>query len=118
MNEQKISHFKNKLDAELKLVESELKELGWKNPSTGEWEATGGDIDASATENDELADKQEEYEERREEIEPLEARWNEIKLALDKIDEGTFGTCENCGEPIEPDRLEANPAARTCKTHM
>lgn len=118
MNEQKISHFKNKLDAELKLVENELKELGWKNPTTGEWEATGGDIDASATESDELADKQEEYEERREEIEPLEARWSDLKLALDKIDEGGFGTCEADGEPIEEDRLEANPAARTCKAHM
>jgi len=102
----------------LKLVEGELKDLGWKNPATGEWEATGGDIDSTATESDELGDKQEEYEERREEIEPLEARWNDIKAALDKIDEGTYGVCEKCGEQIEEDRLEANPAARTCKADM
>lgn len=118
MDEQKISHFKKKLDEELKVVENELKELGWKNPSTGEWEATGGDLDASATESDELGDKQEEYEERREEIEPIEARWNELKAALEKVDESTYGTCEVGGEEIEPDRLEANPAAKTCKKHL
>jgi RNA polymerase-binding transcription factor DksA len=118
MDDKKIAHFKNKLEAELKLVEAELKELGWKNPATGEWEATGGDIDATATESDELGDKQEEYEERREEIEPLEARFTELKLALDKIDEGTYGNCEVSGEPIEEDRLEANPAAKTCKKHL
>jgi len=118
MDEQKVLHFKKKLDAELKLLESELKELGWKNPETGEWEATGGDMDSTATEEDELADKQEEYEERREEIEPLEARWNDVKLALEKIDEKIYGICETGDEQIEEDRLEANPAARTCKAHM
>ncbi len=32
MDEQKVLHFKKKLEAELKVVEGELKELGWKNP--------------------------------------------------------------------------------------
>ena len=31
---------------------------------------------------------------------------------------GTYGTCEVSGEQIEEDRLEADPAARTCKAHM
>ena len=31
-----------------------------------------------------------------------------------KLDNGTFGVCENCGQPIAPDRLEAKPAARLC----
>ena len=118
MDNQKLSYFKSRLDEELKVVENELKDLGWKNPATGEWEATGGDIDSSATESDELADKQEEYEERREEIEPLEARWTDIKFALEKIDENIYGTCDVCGEPIDEARLEVNPAARTCKEHM
>ena len=102
----------------MKVVEGELRELGWKNPATGEWEATGGEVDTTATESDELGDKQEEYEERREEIEPLEARFTDIKLALDKIEEGIYGICEKSGEEIEMDRLEANPAARTCKKHL
>src|SRR5438477_1012037 len=38
----------------------------------------------------------------------------EVEHALGKFDNGTYGTCENCGQPINPDRLEAKPAARFC----
>jgi DnaK suppressor protein len=38
----------------------------------------------------------------------------EIAAALKRIDEGDYGTCENCGEPINPRRLEADPTARLC----
>src|SRR5688572_32120151 len=37
-----------------------------------------------------------------------------IDLALAKIDEGTFGICEDCGEPIHMKRLEARPEAGLC----
>ena len=39
----------------------------------------------------------------------------EIDLALTKINEGTFGICENCGKRISRERLEAIPYARYCK---
>ncbi len=49
----------------------------------------------------------------------LEIRYNEIKKALEKINSGKgYGLCEVCNEPIDPARLEANPAATTCKKHM
>jgi DnaK suppressor protein len=38
----------------------------------------------------------------------------EIDDALRRIDVGTFGTCENCGETIATERLEAIPYARLC----
>ena len=115
-----IDHFKKKLDDELKVVEKELKELGWKDPATGEWEATGDTLEVMSplADSNEAADQLEEYDERREELEPLQARWNELKQALEKIETGTYGTCEVGGEAIEEDRLEANPAARTCKKHL
>jgi DnaK suppressor protein len=34
--------------------------------------------------------------------------------ALQKIDEGGFGACERCSEPIADRRLEALPFARYC----
>lgn len=37
-----------------------------------------------------------------------------IEHALSKIENGTFGTCEECEEPIEPKRLEARPVANLC----
>jgi DnaK suppressor protein len=38
----------------------------------------------------------------------------EIDSALDKIANGTYGICEECEEPINEKRLEANPVARYC----
>ena len=34
---------------------------------------------------------------------------NKIDKALEKIDDGSFGTCETCGEEIRIKRLEARP---------
>ncbi len=92
-------HFKQKLEAELTLVEKQLGELGWKNPETGEFEATDGNLETMAPTQDsnEFADQLEEYSERQ---------------------GGTYGTCEVGAEIIEEERLEANPAARTCMAHM
>ncbi len=39
---------------------------------------------------------------------------NDVEAALVKLDNGTYGTCEGCGQPIAPARLEAKPAARLC----
>ncbi len=38
----------------------------------------------------------------------------EVEDALDKLAEGRYGMCENCGQPIDPVRLEAMPATRYC----
>jgi DnaK suppressor protein len=38
----------------------------------------------------------------------------EIDRALAKIEEGTYGTCDGCGRPIPPGRLEARPATALC----
>jgi len=48
----------------------------------------------------------------------LEARYNNVIAALERMDNGTYGICRISGEEIETDRLEANPAADTCKAHM
>lgn len=37
-----------------------------------------------------------------------------IQEALAKIEEGTYGTCESCEEPIEVKRLEAQPMTELC----
>ncbi|MEQ1507822.1 MAG: TraR/DksA family transcriptional regulator [Myxococcota bacterium] len=38
----------------------------------------------------------------------------EIRAALARIEAGTWGTCERCGDPIAPRRLEVVPHARHC----
>lgn len=37
-----------------------------------------------------------------------------IREALQRIDEGTFGICEDCGQPIEEKRLRARPVTSQC----
>ena len=37
-----------------------------------------------------------------------------IDKALARIDEGTYGICERCGEPIGRERLEVRPSATLC----
>jgi DnaK suppressor protein len=37
-----------------------------------------------------------------------------IDKALQKIEDGEFGLCEDCGEPISPKRLEARPETEFC----
>ncbi len=39
---------------------------------------------------------------------------SKIDQALHRMDQGTFGTCEDCEEPIEPRRLEARPVSTLC----
>jgi DnaK suppressor protein len=44
----------------------------------------------------------------------LADRKSEIEHALNKMDRGTYGICENCRQPIAPDRLEALPFVSLC----
>ncbi|MBI5544733.1 MAG: RNA polymerase-binding protein DksA [Deltaproteobacteria bacterium] len=37
-----------------------------------------------------------------------------IKAALERIDQGTFGVCEDCGQSIEAKRLEVRPVTSQC----
>jgi len=46
-------------------------------------------------------------------LEGLEQELAEIEAALQRIDEGTYGIDQVTGEPIDPQRLDAFPTART-----
>jgi RNA polymerase-binding transcription factor DksA len=38
----------------------------------------------------------------------------EVERCLHKLDDGTYGLCDNCGQRINPARLEALPQANLC----
>ena len=40
----------------------------------------------------------------------------QVDRALERVAEGTYGICENCGKPIPPERLDARPYATLCVT--
>ncbi|WP_022925215.1 TraR/DksA family transcriptional regulator [Serinicoccus marinus] len=47
----------------------------------------------------------------------LQALLTQIRAALAALDDGSYGRCSVCGEPIPEGRLEARPWATTCVRH-
>jgi RNA polymerase-binding transcription factor DksA len=114
MNKKDLEYFKTKLEKEQNLLEDELKTVGRINPSNpNDWEPTPTKISVDSADENEVAGMIEEYEDNSAILKQLETQLNEVKAALDRIDKGTYGICEVTKEPIERDRLEANPSART-----
>jgi len=47
----------------------------------------------------------------------IEAELAEVEAALERLESGTYGTCEACAGPIEDSHLETLPASRFCLAH-
>ena len=112
-------HFKEKLEEERALIIKELGEIAVEG-ERGLWSAKDPQMDVMPpqAEPNEAADKLEELDERAEEVTTLSARLADVEKALKNMETGSFGICEVCVKEIEEERLEANPAARTCMQHM
>ncbi|MDA8296992.1 MAG: TraR/DksA C4-type zinc finger protein [Actinomycetota bacterium] len=50
--------------------------------------------------------------------ESVESELAEVRAAIGRVEDGTYGRCEVDGEPIPPERLEAMPATRRCAAHQ
>ncbi len=109
---------KEKLEKERDVLMEEMKDVGKLNPETGEWEATPQEQAFPEADHNDMADRFEDFEARSSMIQTLEPRLANILKALKGLNRDTFGKCEVCKKDIEMTRLEANPAARTCKKHL
>lgn len=47
-------------------------------------------------------------------LERARAELRALDAAAGRLASGTYGTCERCGDPIAPERLDALPATTTC----
>lgn len=47
-------------------------------------------------------------------LERLQGRVEELEQALEKLEDGTYGICERCGNPINPNRLAVLPDTKIC----
>jgi len=114
-----LDELRHKLEEELEVVTRELERIGRVNPDNPkDWEAVPQKMDIQEADRNEAADRIEGYEENTALLKELEIRYNNIKLALKKLDDGSYGMCEIGDEPIRIERLRANPAARSCIKHM
>jgi len=111
--------YKTALEEMLKNITEELKTIGIHNPNNpSDWIAVPEDLDAEEPDLNLAADSVEEWNERSAIVATLETRYNGIVSALARIEAGTFGTCEVCGNEIEEKRLAVSPTARTCMQHL
>ena len=114
-----LEKFQQRLEKEEVSLLAQLEKVGRKNPDRpADWEARSEDMDILRADRNEVADKFGSFEGDVAIVKELEPQLNDVRLALEKIKNGTYGICEIGDEPIEEDRLEANPAARTCKKHI
>lgn len=109
---------KEKLEKERDVLVEEMKDMGKLNPETGEWEAIPEAVDRPEPDHNDMADRFEDFEARSSMIKSLESRLQNILKALRGINRESFGKCEICKKDIEIARMDANPAARTCKKHL
>ncbi len=109
---------KARLEQELATLELELTDIGHLNPANPtDWEGDRGNYDTGTADADVLADRFEEITTNEAVVNELETRFNAVKAALKRMEDGTYGTCTECGDTISSERLEANPAASTCVAH-
>ncbi|MEK7060101.1 MAG: TraR/DksA C4-type zinc finger protein [Patescibacteria group bacterium] len=109
---------KEKLEAERDILLDQIRDIGKLNPETNEWEAIPEERDSRESDQNDMADRFEDFEARSVMIKALESRLNNILSALKGLNKESFGKCEVCKAEIEMDRMEVNPAARTCKKHL
>lgn len=108
MADQSVSSARRDLTTERDRLEGQISSLepghGSASPDFDDNFADSGQVAAEQGENMVLAFQ-------------LRAELEEVERALAKLDDGTYGICETCGEQISAARLEAMPAARFCIDH-
>lgn len=104
------------LDAEARRLQSLLEkerqdQAEWREDSTGElssFDQHPADIATETHEREVDATL----------AQSMELGLTEVQAARSRVDDGTYGRCEECGEPIPDERLEAQPTARFCVRHQ
>ncbi len=93
---------KDRLQATLAELEARLTNLSrdLSEPPSPDWEEL-----AVETEDDEALEHQAAL---------VQREIASVQRALGRIEDGTYGTCVDCGEEIAPERLEARPEAALC----
>jgi RNA polymerase-binding transcription factor DksA len=106
-----VKELKGKLLNEKERIEKELASFANPSGTPGDYKTKFGDI---GTDTDENASEVEEYTDNLALENALERKLKDISIALDKMEKGTYGICDNCHEEIGTERLQIYPAARTC----
>lgn len=118
MNSKFIQKVKAKIQEEKEWVQQELNRVASPDKGDhviGQYRAAypnyGDDV---SDDNTSSSQEVEEYERNLGLTTQFESRLESLEKALQKIENNTYGICEQCGKEIPEGRLEANPGATTC----
>jgi len=98
------------IKSQKKTIENEIARLEKEVESYRKYEDLGSS-------NEDNAMEFETFEENLALAKTAKADLKELKRALKRIEDGTYGICQKCKQPIEIGRLKAYPAAQFCVTH-
>jgi RNA polymerase-binding protein DksA len=106
-------HFRAELEQHRERLQSTIAHHDIGNSSLTE---ETGELMSSSSDNHLADTASETYEREFDEglEEDAQAQLREVEGALERIDDGTFGTCSSCGKPIPVERLEAVPWTTLC----
>lgn len=114
MTNEELQNLNNDLEQEEKKLIDQLNRIANKNPKIkGDFSVrvpNYGDEDDENTQESIDLDKNFAI------TQELESKLDAIRKTKQKIKEGTYGKCENCGSEIMPERLKALPEAVKCIT--
>ena len=101
------------LQTKKEALEKELASFATKDPQLkGDWDAKYPRIPEGNLE--EAASEVEEYSTSLPIEHSLELQLKNVNSALEQVQKGTYGICEDCSKEISQERLAAFPEARTC----
>jgi DnaK suppressor protein len=110
MDQQTVDRLRERLETERSEVRKQLDDLGARRDAEGieDPDLNEGFADAgqAAAERASLLTL----------VRRLRDTLGDVEQALARMDAGTYGTCERCGQPIDEERLDALPAAPLCLT--
>jgi DnaK suppressor protein len=108
MDQQTVDRLRERLESEQGEIRRQLDDLGARRDAEGienpELNEGFADAGQAAAERASLLTL----------VRSLRDTLRDVEHALDRMDAGTYGTCDNCGQPIADERLDALPAARLC----
>lgn len=117
MKQTTIKKLKEKLEKRKKELEENLTLIAERDPKIeGDWDTKFPDFNKSSGEkvSEEAADEVEEYENLKATEHVLELSLQDVNKALEKMEKGGYGICENCQKTINSFRLEIFPEAKIC----
>jgi len=112
MEKELLDQFKKQLEQEKLDLEKKLSNVADVDPLIkGNYNAKHPNLGSSEEEN---ADEVSLYEQNLSEEHEFEKDLTNVKEALERIENGTYGNCLKCGKEISKERLQIYPVAKYC----